>query len=266
MAEFRTSDSRPLEHSLLSPHGHPQLLVSVRNGEEARLAIAGGCDILDVKEPSRGSLGMADLDQIAEVLHVARSNRRGLCVSIALGEANEWTSERPVPPLDQSGGIGDRTYFKLGTAGLAGDRNWAAHWAAARQRLAGSVDPQWIIVGYSDSGPANAPNIDEIIAAADDQGCAGVLIDTFSKSAGGLFSWLPVDQLVQSAVDAQRRGLLFAVAGRLQLEDLPLVVTIGTDIVGIRSAACRERQRNGPLCSDAVRRFRAALQTAAARR
>ena len=37
-----------------------RLLVSVRNVEEAQIAIAEGVDLIDVKEPSRGALGAAD--------------------------------------------------------------------------------------------------------------------------------------------------------------------------------------------------------------
>lgn len=36
------------------------LLVSVRDAREARLALAGGVDLIDIKEPSRGALGGAD--------------------------------------------------------------------------------------------------------------------------------------------------------------------------------------------------------------
>ena len=46
-----------------TPHSRfssPQLLVSVRSAGEAVDALAGGCQILDVKDPSRGSLGRAD--------------------------------------------------------------------------------------------------------------------------------------------------------------------------------------------------------------
>src|SRR5260221_3008307 len=46
----------------------PRLLVSVRNAVEAEAALAGGCDVLDVKEPGRGAMGMADVSTIAAVL------------------------------------------------------------------------------------------------------------------------------------------------------------------------------------------------------
>ena len=44
------------------------LLVSVRNGEEAAQALAGGAAVVDVKEPARGALGRADFGRLAEVV------------------------------------------------------------------------------------------------------------------------------------------------------------------------------------------------------
>src|SRR5579872_3508444 len=46
----------------------PRLLVSVRNLAEAESALAGGCDILDIKEPAHGAMGMADVATIAAIV------------------------------------------------------------------------------------------------------------------------------------------------------------------------------------------------------
>ena len=43
----------------------PGLLVSVRSAAEALSALAGGADVIDVKEPNRGSLGAADDETIS---------------------------------------------------------------------------------------------------------------------------------------------------------------------------------------------------------
>ena len=48
---------------LTTRHSPPQLLVSVRSAEEARAALEGGAALIDVKEPSRGSLGSASVEQ-----------------------------------------------------------------------------------------------------------------------------------------------------------------------------------------------------------
>ncbi|MES1213307.1 MAG: (5-formylfuran-3-yl)methyl phosphate synthase, partial [Singulisphaera sp.] len=44
------------------------LLVSVRDANEARDALLGGADLIDLKEPTRGSLGRVDSAMIGEVV------------------------------------------------------------------------------------------------------------------------------------------------------------------------------------------------------
>src|SRR6266496_2650971 len=61
----------------------PGLLVSVRSVAEALTALAGGADVIDVKEPSRGSLGAADDDTISAVVRAVNGRAP---VSAALGE------------------------------------------------------------------------------------------------------------------------------------------------------------------------------------
>ena len=42
-----------------------RLLVSVRSADEVAAAMAGGADIIDAKEPARGSLGAVDAATLA---------------------------------------------------------------------------------------------------------------------------------------------------------------------------------------------------------
>ena len=62
-----------------------RLLISVRSAEEATVALAGGADLIDVKEPSNGPLGVAHHEVLAAVLAVVNE---AVPVSAALGE---WT-------------------------------------------------------------------------------------------------------------------------------------------------------------------------------
>src|SRR5437762_2077635 len=88
-----------------------ELLVSVRDVEEAEAALQGGAALIDIKEPSRGSLGRADDAVIRSIVaHVAM--RRP--VSAALGE---WSDDkRDLPDAEL-------TYVKWGLAGCA-RRDW----------------------------------------------------------------------------------------------------------------------------------------------
>ena len=70
-----------------------QLLVSVRDVNEADAAIAGNADIIDVKEPARGSLGMASLESIAAIVSRCRNEQNAPHCSAALGELQEWLGD-----------------------------------------------------------------------------------------------------------------------------------------------------------------------------
>src|SRR5205085_11196960 len=57
----------------------PKLLVSVRSAAEATLALRGGADWIDVKDPTRGSLGAATMATICDVAAVLDQLRIADC-------------------------------------------------------------------------------------------------------------------------------------------------------------------------------------------
>jgi uncharacterized protein (UPF0264 family) len=243
----------------------PRLLVSVRNASEAEAALSGGCDLLDVKEPARGPLGMADPAAVAMVIARVQDVKSPVPVSVALGEALDWDATCPPPRV-----LARVAYLKLGTAGLGTDADWALPFAQVKQRfaeegfgIAGERAPEpvkWVAVGYADWQMARGPSPEEVVDGARECGCAGVLIDTYSKETGGLFDRLSLARLESLSARARRNGLEFALAGRLQRADLPRLGHVRPDIVGIRSAACRAGIRTGEIDSSAVRLFREALR------
>src|SRR5215471_6563482 len=87
-----------------------RLLVSVRSAEEAKSALSGGADIIDVKEPNRGPLGLADPNVINEIVKEV-GNRVPL--SVALGE---WHERAVLPSL---AGV---DWAKIGLSGMQLDR------------------------------------------------------------------------------------------------------------------------------------------------
>ncbi len=250
---------------------HPRLLVSVRNAAEAEAALAGGCDVLDIKEPEHGAMGMADPATIAAVVRRFRATDAAVPVSIALGEITDWEPERSVPQLPP-----EIAFLKLGTAGLGNSRDWRARLAAvigrfnaamrADTRMIGETAGEWtdqrmrwIAVGYADWEVARGPRPEEVIAGAATCGCGGVLFDTCLKGDQRLVDWLSLERLVSLAAMARARGLTLALAGKVQIGDLPTLSHVHPDIVGIRSAACRGGIRNCEIDVNAVRAFRNAL-------
>ena len=239
-------------------HGwRPRLLVSVRNAAEAYAAAAGGCDILDVKEPRRGSLGRADTEVIRAVVEAAQPGldvASPVPVSAALGELHQWQEARHALPE----GV---TYCKMGLAGMAGVRDWQLRWQQARRQIDASFvhPPRWVAVVYADRECAESPAPEAIIDAAAETGCAALLIDTFCKDGRGLFEWYSRDELCRLVGQARRCGLAVAAAGSLRCEDLPRLRQMAPDIVAIRGAACRSGRREATVSIARVRRIRRSM-------
>jgi hypothetical protein len=159
----------------VSPFPAPRLLVSVRNSVEAEAALAGGCDVLDVKEPGRGAMGMADESTIAAVVARVLATNSSVPVSVALGETREWESQNRVLRLPAH-----VAYLKLGTAGLGSRAAWGERFAQIMQGFAGGDRDErgetarqgglglrkWIAVGYADWEIADGPCPDEVLEAA----------------------------------------------------------------------------------------------------
>ena len=287
MEDGRAIDTNPIDSR---PHGHPpgsnsilhpassiltsnlpgpRLLVSVRSAAEARAALAGECDILDVKEPTRGALGMADREVVEQVVDVAAGRQRRP-VTAALGEAREWLGTRP--PAAVPAGV---SLVKLGLADL-GESEWQTRWRAARDRAEEAAGRQlrWIAVAYADWQAAAAPLPDDVIDAAITTHCAGVLFDTYQKDGRHLLQHF---EQCESPVRHQRRGrdrlqflaekihasgLLVALAGSLTIDLLPEILQLRPDVIAIRGAACLHRNRSGAVSAALVQAFRQTMAAA----
>ena len=226
----------------------PGLLVSVRSADEARIALAGGADVIDVKEPSRGSLGAASAVTVGEV--VAAVGGRAP-VSVACGEFLEGG--------DFCGVVGGVSYAKVGLAGCATDADWPLRWRATISRWPAQVAP--VAVAYADWRRAGAPTPEGVLAVAVETGCPALLVDTWDKSAGGLFDhWSPND-VASFCRHARSRNMPVVLAGSLQLAALEIAVRCGPNLVAVRGAAC-DGGRNGAISPARVRAVRLALDQA----
>ena len=231
------------------------MLVSVRSLEEARAAVDGGCTVLDVKEPTRGPLGMADPDVVRDVVRYGAG--RGVVCSMALGEVVEWAGRRvsdwePIAIDFAKLGLSDVSDVS-GTAVADGDRDWRANWCGLRQRLVGPR--QWIAVAYADGAQCGAPEVDDVVTAAIETGCAGVLIDTWDKTGGSLTDWLSCSRLRAVREATAEAGLLLALAGKVSLKNLAEVMDVRPDLVAVRGAVCREGRRESHVEAKLVGRL-----------
>ncbi|MFA4966139.1 MAG: (5-formylfuran-3-yl)methyl phosphate synthase [Thermoleophilia bacterium] len=230
-----------------------QVLVSVVRADEVAAAVAGGADIIDVKNPREGSLGAGFPHVIRRVRELTPAR---LPVSAAIGDAPDLPG---MAALAAAGAAACGVQFVK--VGLLGPREPCAARVllAAVCRAAREQDPAVRIMAtaYADAAAVGALPPLELPAVAAAAGADGCMLDTARKGGGGLLAMLTDEDLESFVGESRRAGLLCALAGSLCEEDLPRIAAIAPDIVGFRGAACRGRRREGWVDAEAVRRLRA---------
>jgi (5-formylfuran-3-yl)methyl phosphate synthase len=232
-----------------------KLLVSVVDAGEARAAAAAGADIVDVKNPAEGSLGAPSPATIAAVRAVTPAE---VPVSAAIGDMPNLPGTAALAALGAASS--GATFVKVG---LWGTTTEGAAVALLRAVSAGVADvPGTVVVAaaYADARraehPPLAPELLPRVARA--AGVGVILLDTLVKDGRGLLEWLSPAALASLVADAHAADLEVALAGALREEDLAVVRDTGADIAGVRSAACADGRRSGPLEAARVRALRAA--------
>jgi uncharacterized protein (UPF0264 family) len=207
----------------------------VRSAAEAEIALAGGADLIDVKEPSRGPLGPADPLTWAAIRSLVAGRRP---TSVALGELLDSAT----PSLaSQCEGF---AFAKFGLAGCHDRAGWIALW----QRAVRSLPPgtQAVPVAYADWRAARAPSPRVVIALAQWSPARLALIDTFDKSDGCLLSHLDFEYLRELSGEAREAGVELALAGSLDSEAIAALRELQPRYFGVRGAAC-SGGRAGPI-------------------
>jgi uncharacterized protein (UPF0264 family) len=208
--------------------GRPGLLISVRSGEEAEAALAGGADLIDVKEPARGPLGAADPAVWGEVLRALAGRAP---VSAALGELLDGDAARRARA---AGGV---RFAKFGFARCRWRRDWQALWQAAADSLPSGVLA--VPAAYADWQTAEAPPLPAILELAQQSPARMLLIDTFEKRGRTLLDVLTFEALEAIAHEAACGGVRLVLAGSLTAAAIERLLPLAPAWFGVRGAACR---------------------------
>jgi uncharacterized protein (UPF0264 family) len=230
-----------------------RLLVTATDADDAREAVAGGADIVDVKNPLEGPLGAPSPGTIAGVRAAVPA---GLPVSVAIGDQSlPGAAALAALGAAQSGAA----YVKVGLRDVTEDEAIELL-RAMSEGLAASSGVSVIAAAYADAGQLkeNALPAQLLPRVASAAGIAGCLLDTAVKDGRGLFEWLSPGALMGLVSEAQDAGLVMALAGGLREGDLTSVLATGADIAGVRSAACRGGMRTARLEAGRIQRLRAA--------
>jgi uncharacterized protein (UPF0264 family) len=227
-----------------------KLLISPKNETEAAEAIAGGADIIDVKNPKEGPLG-ANFPWI--IKRIRQSTPENIEVSCTLGEVPNLPGSMSLAALGAATtGV---NYVKAGLYGLKTPEE-AVYLMQSVTKAAKDYNPSIKVVasGYADA--ARISTVDPLLVPEIARKAKAdiAMIDTAIKDGKGLFAFLTQQQLRIFVEATHGYGLKAALAGSLKKEDLPVVHALGADVVGLRGAACTLSDRvNGRVTREKVR-------------
>ncbi len=224
-----------------------RLLVSVVSAEEARRSLAGGADIVDVKDPGEGALGAPAPRVLSDVVRAVGTSAP---VSVALGDLPDLPHTAALAA--RGAALSGAGFVKVGLRGVRDlERAVAVVSAVADAVRVGGDRVSVIAAAYADAAaldpPALAPGCLPALVAR--TRIAGALVDTFVKDGRGLYGWLSESELADLIARTRRAGAIFAVAGQLRPGELRRVAA---DVVGVRSAVCRDGDRASELQSELV--------------
>lgn len=224
-----------------------RLMISVTSEDEAREALSGGAEILDVKNPAEGSLGAQSPEVIKKIKTVSAGKVE---ISAAIGDMPNLPGTAALAALGAAACGAD--YVKVGLYGTR-DRTEAGILLREVQRAVRDYDAFVIAAAYADFRRAGTLNPEYLPHVASSAGIRGCLLDTAVKDGRTLFDFLGPSRIRRLAEQVRAGGLLFGMAGALKAKDLSLARELGADVVGIRTAACRDNQRDGALDPGRIR-------------
>lgn len=227
------------------------LLASVTHPDEARSVLAGGADLIDLKDPARGALGALP---VATVREVAKTVGDRAPVSATVGDP-PMAPDRVPPAVRQRAAAGaDIVKVALPASQQAGPCLHAL----------GSVAHEGIAVVavlFADEGPDSS-----WIRPVTEAGLAGIMLDTAGKGGGSLRQLVTDEWLAAFVEGAHDHGLMVGLAGSLRASDAVPLAALGPDYVGFRGALCRGGDRTAALDPEALAGIRARLASTWARK
>ncbi len=225
------------------------LLVSVRSADEVDAALAGGADLIDVKEPTRGALGMAEAEVVAAVVQKVKKR---VPVSAALGDwgPNALTEAHWHLELKLD-------YVKWGLAGYTPTPGWGEDLLDTRRELPAGME--MVAVAYADWEKAKSVPPAELVRFAKRFRFRAFLLDTWTKDGKSLLDFIKPAEIAELVESVQRVGMKAAIGGSLKPEHLKQLKGIAPDWYAVRASACAAGKRDGVIDTARVKKWKEAI-------
>ncbi len=225
-----------------------KVLISPSNEQEASEAIAGGADIIDVKNPKEGALGASFPWVIQRIRDLTPCDR---AVSCTLGDLPGLPGSASLAAFGAAAlGV---DYVKVSLFNLKNSQEAVVLLKAVVKAAKTNGAVKVVAAGFADAARIGSIPPNEVPKVAYEAGCDVAMVDTAIKDGKTLFDFMSYEQLTKFVSESHSYGLQAALAGSIRKDHLSLLCSLGADIVGLRGAACDDGDRlNGHVTRQKV--------------
>jgi uncharacterized protein (UPF0264 family) len=209
-------------------------MVSVTDYDEVTEALNGGADIIDIKNPKEGALG-ANFPWITK--RIVQDFGGKTEISATIGDIPNLPGTVTLAGLG-AGQMGVN-YIKFGMLGpkTESDARLISK-AIARMLTEFGLSSKLVVAGYADYEEQGCLDPLPLPKIASEIGAYGILIDIREKGTKTLFDYLSMNKLTMFVEESHKFGLNVGLAGSLKKEDLPQILYLKADIIGLRRNVC----------------------------
>lgn len=228
------------------------VLVSPKDLSEALEAIEGGADIIDVKNPSEGSLGANFPWVIRDVANIAK--KYGKKVSATTGDMPFKPGTASLAALGAA--IAGADYVKVGLYGVKNETEAEEMIKAVVKAVKDYDDSKRVVIaGYGDFYRINSIDPLKLPLISAKHNADVVMVDTAIKDGTSIFDHMKIEDMRNFVRTAKENGLLCALAGNLGWDHIETLKELSPDIIGVRTIVC-ESGRNSKIKKELVRKLR----------
>ena len=222
-----------------------QLLISVKNTDEALIALEAGADIIDFKDPNLGALGALDLAISTKIIAALNGHT---IISATVGE-DHANLNALVLAMQLRAKMG-ADIIKIGVSALFDEANFFAE-----MRCLSNTGTKIVAVFFADE------RVDlTLLPMLNQAGFYGAMLDTKNKHKN-LTQVQAKNDLQNFTQSCHQHRLQSGLAGSLQTQHIDLLVECNSTYIGFRGGVCDNFVRENDLSRDKVVEVKKLLHT-----
>jgi len=213
-----------------------QLLISVKNIEESRIARYADVDLIDLKDPSVGALGALDVDVVRDIVNEVGANS---IVSATVGEGHKSIDALKADILLYAGlGV---DIVKIAVSDLFQQDSFVNELKQLTQQ-----GIKVVAVFFADK------TLDfSLIAKLQKSGFYGAMLDTQFKQSS-LLGVQPIETLGIFVANCKQHGLISGLAGSVNKSYIGVLLPLEATFIGMRGGVCQQQDRTATLAGSQI--------------